>query len=89
VCTYLTAQATVRGSGRVGDDWLALDRAVVSYDHPYAAPVDHALCIDLRTTAAGDDPAARVAVELDAASARVLAETILAVLDAPEVRALL
>jgi hypothetical protein len=48
--------------------------------------LEHALCIDFR--AADGDPASRIAVELDGASARRLAQTILAVLDSPEVREL-
>jgi hypothetical protein len=83
VCTYITNTAAVAGSGYGGDDWFTVDRAVVYFDHPQDAPLDHALCIDVR----GDG--ARVAVELDAASARRLAETILATLDHDEVRVLL
>ncbi|HUQ39007.1 MAG TPA: DUF6295 family protein [Acidimicrobiales bacterium] len=79
----MTNTATVAGSGYGGDDWFAVDRAVVYFDHPQDAPLDHALCIDLRGAGA------RVAVELDAASARRLAETILATLDHDEVRPLL
>jgi len=45
------------------------------------------LCLDLRTDSA--DPYQRLAIELDAASARRLAETILAILDDPEVVPLL
>ena len=49
---------------------------------PRDAPLDHALCIDL--WGAGE----RVAVELDAASARRLAEAILRTLDHDEVKPL-
>jgi hypothetical protein len=59
---------------------------VVYFDHPQDAPVDHALCLDLRGPDA--DPSSRVSVELDAESARRLAETILSVLDSPEVTTL-
>jgi len=86
VCTYLTLTADVEGSGRAGAEWFALGRAVVYFDHPQDAPLDHALCIDFR--AADRNPASRVAVELDRASARQLARTILVVLDSPEVREL-
>jgi hypothetical protein len=81
MCTYLTLTNEVTGSGfRGGDDWFRLAEAVVSFDHPQDAMVEHALCIDFR----GDGPASRVAVELDAASARRLATSILAALDSPE-----
>jgi hypothetical protein len=83
VCTYVTNTAEVAGSGYLGDEWFKVDRAVVYYDHPQDAPVEHALCIDV--WGQGE----RVAVELDAASARRLAETILAILDDDEVKVLL
>ncbi len=82
MCTYVTGTAAVAGSGYTGDEWFPVDRAVVYFDHPQDAPVDHALCIDVW---GGTE---RVAVELDAASARRLAESILAILDDDEVRAL-
>jgi hypothetical protein len=84
MCTYLTLTTDVAGSGRAGDDWFRVERAVVYFDHPQDAPLDHALCIDV----SAGDPAQRVSVELDAASARRLAETILATLDDPEVQTL-
>jgi hypothetical protein len=87
VCTYLTSTAPVAGSALGAEGWFALGRAVVYFDHPQDAAPEHALCIDFRP---GDDsdPSRRVAVELDAASARSLAAQILATLDSEEVRAL-
>jgi Family of unknown function (DUF6295) len=82
MCTYVTTTAPVGGSAYGGGDWFPVDRAVVYFDHPQDAPLDHALCVDV-WGAAG-----RVAVELDAASARRLAEAILATLDHDEVAAL-
>ena len=83
MCTYVTNTAAVSGSGYTGDDWFRVERAVVYFDHPQDAPIDHALCIDVW---GGTE---RVAVELDAQSARQLAETILATLDHDEVRPLI
>jgi hypothetical protein len=82
VCTYITTTTDVRGSAYGGDDWFEADRAVVYFDHPQDAPVDHALCVDV--WGRGE----RVAIELDPVSARKLAETILATLDHDEVRPL-
>jgi hypothetical protein len=82
MCTYVTTSVDVAGSGYGGDEWFGADRAVVYFDHPQDAPLDHALCIDL--WGAGE----RVAVELDAASARRLAEAILRTLDHDEVKPL-
>jgi hypothetical protein len=95
MCTYVTTSTEVAGSGYAGDDWFAVDRAVVYFDHPQDAPLDHALCIDVwanKSGPAGPHGGAgtgRVAVELDAASARRLAEAILATLDHDEVKPLL
>ena len=83
MCTYVTSTADVSGSGYRGDDWFRVDRAVVYFDHPQDAPLDHALCIDVW---GGSE---RVAVELDAESARRLAERILATLEHHEVTPLL
>jgi hypothetical protein len=66
----------------VRDDGFPADRAVVYFDHPQDALLDHALCLDVW---GGRE---RVAIELDAASARRLAEAILATLDHDEVRPL-
>lgn len=82
MCTYVTSHVEVSGSGSTGDDWFTLDRAVVYFDHPQDAPLEHALCIDVW---GGQQ---RVAVELDAASALRLAQSILATLSDDEVRKL-
>jgi len=82
VCTYLTLATEVTGSGLGESDWFALRQAVVYFDHPQDAPVEHALCIDFRDGEQG--AARRVAVELDPASARRLAEAIVSALDAGE-----
>ena len=84
MCTYVTTSTPVTGSGLSSGDWFAIEQAVVYFDHPQDAPVDHALCIDFR----GRD-LARVAVELDAVSARRLAESILATLADDEVAPLI
>jgi len=87
MCTYLTSSAPVAGSALGADGWFSLGTAVVYFDHPQEAAAEHALCIDFRPQD-GADAARRVAVELDAASARALAAQILATLDHEEVRAL-
>ena len=87
MCTYLTSTETVLGTGLGAQGWFSIEQAVVYFDHPQEAAVEHALCIDFR---AGEraDPSQRVAVELDAPSARRLAESILATLAHDEVQAL-
>ena len=83
MCTYVTRKADVDGSVLIDGEWQRADRAVVYFDHPQDAPLEHALCIDVWS----DD--GRVAIELDGASARRLAESIIATLDHDEVKVLL
>ncbi len=78
MCTMIAQQIEIEGSGKGTGGWFLLRQANVSYDHPYDAPLEHALNIDFVNEAHG--PGARVAVELSAASARSLVATILAVL---------
>jgi hypothetical protein len=79
MCTYETTTLAVRGSGKGAGGWFPVSDATVYFDHPVHARSDHTLNIDVRNPARG--AAARVAVELDAASARALAEAILTTLE--------
>jgi len=74
----IVQQVPVEGSGKGTAGWFAVQQANVSYDHPFNAPMDHALNIDFVNEAQG--VGARVAVELSVESAKNLVETILAVL---------
>ena len=82
MCTMITQQVEIDGSGKGREGWFALNQANVSYDHPFNAPLEHALNIDFVHDAQG--PGARVAVELSAEAARSQVNTILAVLDEAE-----
>ena len=82
MCTMIVQQIEIEGSGKGREGWFSLNRASVSYDHPFNAPLEHALNIDFVNEAQG--PGARVAVELSAEAARSLVNTILAVLDKAE-----
>jgi hypothetical protein len=79
MCTYQTTSLPVKGSGKGAGGWFAVTDATVYFDHPVHAAADHTLNVDLRNPARG--PAYRVALELDPASARQLAEAILESLD--------
>jgi hypothetical protein len=74
----IARQIRIQGSGK-GVDWFELGQANVSYDHPFHVALEHALNIDFVNESLG--PGARIAVELDADSARALAQAILVVLD--------
>jgi hypothetical protein len=78
MCTMIVEKVPVSGSGKSGNGWFPVDQANVSYDHPFNAPLEHALNIDFVNEALG--PGARVAVELSEEAARHLVETILSVL---------
>ena len=82
MCTMIVESTEVSGTGRGPKGWFALRHAHVSYDHPFNAPLDHAVNIDFVNEAEG--MGARVAVELAPESARRLARTILAALERGE-----
>ncbi len=82
MCTMIVEKVKIDGSGKSASGWFTLDQANVSYDHPFHAPMEHALNIDFVNESKG--PSARVAVELSESAARELVKTILDVLDQAE-----
>jgi hypothetical protein len=78
----IVEQVEIDGSGKGKNGWFTLREANVSYDHPFNAPLEHALNIDFVNESQG--LGARVAVEISAEAARSLAKTILLVLDRAE-----
>jgi uncharacterized protein DUF6295 len=82
MCTYIVEKAAIAGSAKGPNGWIAVDTANVYFDHPYHAPLDHALNIDFVNESGG--PGDRVAVELSAESARELVKKILAALESGE-----
>jgi hypothetical protein len=79
MCTYLTENVAVTGSGKGPDGWFGLSEATVYFDHPVHAQAEHTLNIDFINPGRG--ASARVAVELTAESARALAKAIESALD--------
>ncbi len=79
MCSYIVKKASLMGSAKGPNGWMRIDTANVYYDHPFHAPLDHALAIDFVSEA--DDARERVAVELSAESARDLVAQILAALE--------
>jgi hypothetical protein len=78
MCSYIVEKATVFGSAKGPSGWMRIDTANVYFDHPYHAPLDHALTVDFISEADGGRE--RVAVELSAESARELIKKIEAAL---------
>ena len=79
MCTYLTEKVPISGSAKGPSGWFGVTDASVYFDHPVHAQAEHTLNIDFLRP--GDCPAARVAVELTAESARALVKAIQATLD--------
>jgi hypothetical protein len=82
MCSYIVEKTSVVGSAKGPSGWMKIDTAHVYYDHPYHAPLDHALGIDFINVRNGGRE--RVAVELSADSARELVKKILAALESGE-----
>ena len=82
MCTMIVEKIKVDGSGKGINGWFKLEQANVSFDHPFNAPLEHALNIDFVNESQG--LSARVAVELSEQAARELVKTILAVLQQAE-----
>lgn len=78
MCSYITIRQSVVGSAKGPSGWMRVDTANVYFDHPFHAPMDHALAIDFVNAA--DGARERVAVELSADSARALIAAIEAAL---------
>ena len=79
MCTNVTRRTSVAGSAKGPQGWFRVDTATVYYDHPFHAPDEHTLNIDLVNERSGVP--GRVAIELSAASARDLMREIQAVLE--------
>jgi hypothetical protein len=82
MCSYIVEKASLVGSAKGRNGWMKVDTAHVYYDHPFHAPLDHALAIDFVNAAEGGRE--RVAVEISAESARALVTKILAALESGE-----
>jgi hypothetical protein len=74
MCTMIAQQVGINGSGKAGEDWVKVDTASVSYDHPFDMPLEYTLNLDF-TRLAGV-AGTRLAIEMDYPSARKLVEAI-------------
>lgn len=74
MCTYLTEEIPVDGSGKGAGGWFGARKAIVYIDHPVHAPFGHTVNIDVLNPELG--PSARVALELTEQTALALAEAI-------------
>ena len=83
MCTSIVEVVGVEGAGKGDGGWFALDRAVVSYDHPHHALLEEAITLDFVSTALG--PGARVAVELTLETAKALGAALARAVAAAEI----
>jgi hypothetical protein len=80
MCTYATVTIPIEGSAKgPNGTWFRATDATVYFDHPAHAMAEHTLNIDIAAPANG--PAARVAMELTASTARALVAAIGEALD--------
>lgn len=70
MCTTIAVTRTIRGAGKGPTDWFTLVQATVGYDHAFHSADEHALLLDFTNHELGTG--ARVALELDLESGRVL-----------------
>ena len=82
MCTNIAMSTELAGSGKGPQGWYPVVKAVVSYDHPFHAPLDHAINIDFVDNTNG--LSGRASVELTVDGARQLAHTILSAVEQAE-----
>ncbi len=72
MCTMISMQTAVNGSGKGATGWFPISQANVGYDHATHSQLDHAILLDFVNPGMG--VSARVAVEMDLASGKALVE---------------
>jgi hypothetical protein len=82
MCTMISMQAAINGSGKGLGGWFHVSQANVGYDHATHAQLEHALLLDFVNPDLGTG--ARVAVEMDIASGKALLEQLQAAIRAAE-----
>lgn len=82
MCTMIAVTAAVSGSGKGAGGWFPVTRATVGFDHATHSGTEHALLLDFTNYDLGVD--ARVALELDLDSGRVLMAQLQSAIDAAE-----
>lgn len=78
MCSWIVEKSKMAGMAKGPEGWFDVQQANVYYDHPFSAPMDHALIIDFVNNP--DQAGNRVSVELSKESAERLIESIQAAL---------
>jgi hypothetical protein len=82
MCTEISRTMPISGVGKGSSGWFPVVQATVGFDHATHSGAEHALLLDFANYDFGTD--ARVALELDLASGRVLLEQLRATIEAAE-----
>jgi hypothetical protein len=82
MCTMIAISSTVHGVAKGRDGWFPITKATIGYDHATHSKEEHALLLDFVNYDIGID--ARVALELDLESGRVLLEQLQSAIAAAE-----
>ena len=80
MCTNIFGKAPASGSAKGSNGWFTVHEVHVGYDHPFRAPLEHAISVDF----VDETSRHRVAVELTLESAREVATRILDTLEQAE-----
>ena len=67
MCTNIATKTRIAGSAKTASGWMAVDEAIVGFDHATHAWVEHAVRLDF--TGASSES---VAIEMDLASGKAL-----------------
>jgi hypothetical protein len=70
MCTGISRSDQVSGAGKGPGEWFPVTRSTVAFDHATHLPREHAVLIDFSNYRIGME--ARIAVELDVGSAKIL-----------------
>jgi len=82
MCTMIAMSADIKGMGKGAEGWFPVNQATVGYDHATHSEAEHALLLDFVNYNIGTS--ARVALEMDIASGKVLLEQLKAAIEAAE-----
>ncbi|MGD0083893.1 MAG: DUF6295 family protein [Acidimicrobiales bacterium] len=82
MCTAISNTTSMRGAGKGPRAWFPITQATVAYDHATHTGAEHALLLDFANYDLGTD--ARVALEMDLASGKVLLEQLRSAIEAAE-----
>lgn len=79
MCTNIATKTRIAGSAKTAAGWVAVDEALVGFDHATHAWVEHAVRIDF-TGRSGES----TAIEMDLASGRALLASLQEVISAAD-----